>query len=162
MAGERRRRWDSVPHPKVTRVYLKGIGHVRVHQHRTVRGRVKTITAKREAGRWYVMLSCDNVPAEPLEPTGSVAGIDLGVVSLLTTDRGDRVTNPRHFAADAGRLATAQRELTGKERGGSRRRKAVAKVAGLHGKVRRQRLDHMHKIALALVRSHDLIVHRRS
>jgi putative transposase len=24
-------RWDSVPHPKVTRVYLQGIGHVRVH-----------------------------------------------------------------------------------------------------------------------------------
>ena len=47
-------RWDSVPHPKVTRVYLKDIGHVRVHQHRAVRGRVKTITAKREggAGTW--------------------------------------------------------------------------------------------------------------
>jgi putative transposase len=45
-------RWDSVPHPTVTRVYLQGIGHVRVHQHRPVQGRVKTITAKREAGRW--------------------------------------------------------------------------------------------------------------
>jgi putative transposase len=36
-------RWDSVPHPTVTRVYLKGIGHVRVHQHRTVKGVVRTI-----------------------------------------------------------------------------------------------------------------------
>ncbi|MDX6343692.1 MAG: putative transposase, partial [Trebonia sp.] len=35
----------------------------------------------------------------------------------------------------------------------------VAKVAGLHGKVRRQRLDHAHNTALALVRDHDLIVH---
>jgi len=26
-------RWDSVPHPEVTRVYLQGIGHLRVHQH---------------------------------------------------------------------------------------------------------------------------------
>ena len=41
-------RWDSVPHPKITRVYLKGIGHIRVHQHRTVKGQIKTITAKRE------------------------------------------------------------------------------------------------------------------
>src|SRR6202012_1857010 len=41
-------RWDSVPHPKVTRIYLAGIGHVRVHQHRAVKGRIKTITAKRE------------------------------------------------------------------------------------------------------------------
>jgi hypothetical protein len=50
-------RWDSVPHPKVTRVYLAGVGHVRVHQHRAVKGRVKTITAKREGGYWYVVLS---------------------------------------------------------------------------------------------------------
>ena len=36
---------------------------------------------------------------------------------------------------------------------------AAAKVAELHGKVRRQRLDHAHKTALALVRDHDVIVH---
>jgi putative transposase len=45
-------RWDSVPHPKVTRVYLLGVGHVRVHQHRAVEGRIKTISAKREGRRW--------------------------------------------------------------------------------------------------------------
>ena len=49
-------KWDSVPHPAVTRVYLMGIGHVRVHQHRAVNGRVKTITIKREGKRWYVDL----------------------------------------------------------------------------------------------------------
>ncbi|MFF0049035.1 RNA-guided endonuclease InsQ/TnpB family protein [Streptomyces sp. NPDC005498] len=37
--------------------------------------------------------------------------------------------------------------------------RAVEKVAALHGKVRRQRLDHAHKTALALVREHDFIAH---
>jgi putative transposase len=152
-------RWDSVPHPKVTRVYLKGIGHVRVHQHRPVKGRIKTITAKREDGRWYVMLSCDDVPAEPLEPTGMPVGVDMGVASFLTTSEGRHVPNPRHLAATAGRLAAAQRDLARKKRDSNRRRKAAAKVAGLHGKVRRQRLDHAHNTALALVRAYDLIVH---
>jgi putative transposase len=152
-------RWDSVPHPKVTRVYLKGIGHVRVHQHRAVKGHVKTITAKREGGRWYVMLSCDDVPAEPLAPAGAPVGVDLGVASFLTTSDGTHVANPRHLAATADRLAAAQRDLACKKRGSSRRRKAAIKVAGLHGKVRRQRLDHAHQTALALVRDHDLIVH---
>ena len=32
-------------------------------------------------------------------------------------------------------------------------------MAALYGKVRRQRLDHAHKTALALVRDHDVIVH---
>ena len=152
-------RWDSVPHPRATRVYLVGIGHVRVHQHRPVNGRVKTVTAKREGDRWYVILSCDDVPAKPLEPTGSAVGIDLGVASFATTSTGAHVPNPRHLAATAGRLATAQRILARKERGSKRRKKAAVKVATLHGKVRRQRLDHAHKTALALVRGHDLIVH---
>ncbi len=38
-------------------------------------------------------------------------------------------------------------------------RRAVEKVAHLHGKVRRQRLDHAHKTALDLVRTHDVIAH---
>jgi putative transposase len=152
-------RWDSVPHPTVTRVYLAGIGHIRVHQHQAVKGRIKTITAKREGGRWYVMLSCDDVPAEPLDPTGTAAGIDLGVASFLTTSTGVHVPNPRHLAATAGRLAAAHRDLARKKRGSGRRKKAVAKVARLHGKVRRQRLDHAHKTALALVRDYDVIVH---
>lgn len=150
-------RWDSVPHPKITRVYLKGIGHVRVHQHRPVKGRVKTITIKREGSRWYVMLSCDDVPAEPLAPANSAAGIDLGVASFLATSDSLHVPNPRYHAATAGRLAVAQRDLARKKRGSTRRKKAVAKVAGLHGKVRRQRLDHAHKTALVLVREYDLI-----
>jgi putative transposase len=152
-------RWDSVPHPKVTRVYLAGVGHVRVHQHRAVRGRVKPITAKREAGRWFVVLSCDDVPAELLEPTGSAAGVDMGVASFLTTSDRTHAPNPRHLAATAGRLAAAQRDLARKKRGSTRRKKAAAKVARLHGKVRRQRLDHAHTTALTLVREYDLIVH---
>lgn len=151
--------WDSVPHPTVTRVKLQGVGHVRVHQHRTVQGTVKTITVKCEAGRWYVVLSCDGVPAESLEPTGAVIGIDVGVVSFLTASDGKHVPNPRPLAAVTDRLAEAQRSLARKKRGSNRRRKAVRKVAALHGKVRRTRLDHAHKTALNLVRDHDVIVH---
>lgn len=152
-------RWDSVPHPTVTRVYLQGIGHVRVHQHRAVRGRVKTITLKREGNRWYVILACDDVPAEPLPATGAVTGIDMGVASFLTTSEGVHVPNPRPLAAAADRLAKAQQSLALKKRGSNRRRKAVRKVARLHRKVRRTRLDHTHKVALRLVQDHDVIVH---
>jgi putative transposase len=59
----------------------------------------------------------------------------------------------------AGVRARDHRKLARKKRGSSRRRKAAAKVVDLHAKVRRQRLDHAHNTALALVRAHDLIVH---
>lgn len=153
-------RWDSQPeHPTATYVRLQGVGHVRVHQHRPVKGRVKTIAVKREGSRWYVVLSCDDVPAETLPATGAVVGIDMGVASLVTTSDDEHVANPRHLAATADRLADAQRDLARRKRGSKRRRKAVARVAALHAKVRRQRLDHAHKTANALVASYDVIVH---
>jgi putative transposase len=151
-------RWDSQPdHPTQTPVRLQGIGQVKVHRHRPVRGTVKTISVKREGRRWYVVLSCQDVPAAPLPPTGAVVGVDLGVASFLTTSAGRHVDNPRYFRKAADRLARAQRALARKKRGSARRRKAVARVAALHGKVRRQRLDFAHKTALTLVREHDLI-----
>ena len=152
-------RWDSRPHDQATRVYLLGVGHVRVHQHRPVKGCVKTVTVKREGKRWYVILCCDDVPAEPLPQMGAVVGIDMGIASFLTTSDGAHVPNPRLLAVTAERLAAAQRNLARKKRGSKRRSKAVAKVAALHGKVRRSRLDHAHKTALGIVRDHDVIVH---
>jgi putative transposase len=152
-------KWDSGPHETQTRVYLLGIGHVRVHQHRAIRGKVKTISVKREGSRWYVVLACDDVPAEILPATGAIVGMDMGVASLVTMSDGAQLANPRHMAATADRLAMAQRDLARKKRGSKRRRKAVARIATLHAKVRRQRLDGAHKAALMLVRSYDLIVH---
>nr|WP_240196975.1 hypothetical protein [Nonomuraea lactucae] len=105
-------RWDCQPeHPAATFVRLQGIGHVRVHQHRRVLGTVKTISVKREGSRWFVVLSCEDVPAETLPATGAAVGLDMGVASLVTTSDGAHVANPRHLAATADRLAAAQRDL---------------------------------------------------
>ena len=148
-----------MPHPTVTRVYLLGIGNVGVHQHRAVRGTVKMVSVKREGSRWYVILACDDVAARPLPATGATVGIDMGVVSFLTTSDGKHVPNPRPLAVAAARLTATQQSLARKKRGSDRRRRAAARVAALHAKVRRYRLDHAHKTALALVREHDVIVH---
>ncbi|WP_308164171.1 RNA-guided endonuclease InsQ/TnpB family protein [Nonomuraea sediminis] len=153
-------RWDSQPHHlSATFVRLQGVGQVRVHRHRRVLGSVKTISVKREGSRWFVVLSCDEVPARPLPATGAVVGVDMGVAWLVTTSDGRHVANPRHLAATADRLAAAQQDLARRKRGSRRRRKAVARIAALYAKVRRQRLDGAHKAALALIRDYDVIVH---
>ncbi len=146
-------------HPEQRRVYLQGIGHVKVHAYRPVQGTVKTLSVKREGRRWFLILSCDGVPAVPLPPAGAVVGLDLGVASLLTTSDGRQVANPRWLAASAAKLARAQQRLARCQPGSKRRGKAKARVAALHAKVRRQRRDHAHKTALELVRRYDLLVH---
>ncbi|MFF3892048.1 RNA-guided endonuclease InsQ/TnpB family protein [Streptomyces sp. NPDC001812] len=158
-------RWDSTPHDAQTRVRLQGVGHVRVHQHRPVKGRVKTISIKREGRRWYVVLSCDQVPAESLPATGSIIGIDMGVEHFLTTSDGVHIASPRFLGAVADDLAEAQRHLARFPQRTRRRTKkhraAARRVARIHAKIRRQRLDHAYKTALALVGDHDVIAHER-
>ncbi|QQN77484.1 RNA-guided endonuclease InsQ/TnpB family protein [Streptomyces sp. XC 2026] len=152
-------RWDSTPHDPVTRVRLQGVGHVKVHQHRPVVGKVKTISVKREGRRWYVVLTADQAPPEPLPPTGDVVGIDMGIANFLADSNGEFVANPRHGQRAAAKLEAAQQALSRCKRGSKRRRKAVETVARLHRKVRCQRLDHAHKTTLDLVRGNDFIAH---
>ncbi|MEU4149999.1 transposase [Streptomyces sp. NPDC026659] len=157
-------RWDSTPHDPVTRVRLQGVGHVKVNQHRPVVGKVKTVSVKREGRKWYVVLTAEQAQPAPLPATGSVVGIDMGIASFLTTSNGEHVENPRHARKAAAKLEAAQQKLSrfGRVRRDKRTKnhqRAVQKVADLHRKVRRQRLDHAHKTALGLVRDHDLIAH---
>ncbi|WP_406439614.1 transposase [Streptomyces sp. NBC_01613] len=157
-------RWDSTPHDPVTRVRLQGVGHVKVNQHRPVVGKVKTVSVKREGRRWYVVITAEQPRPEPLPKTGSVVGIDLGIASFLTTSNGVHVANPRHARKAAAKLEAAQQALSRFPRRKAKNRtnnhqRAVERVAALHGKVRRQRLDHAHKTAHALVAEHDFIAH---
>ncbi|MET7493101.1 transposase [Streptomyces sp900116325] len=157
-------RWDSTPHDLVTRVRFQGVGHVKVHQHRAVIGRVKTVSVKREGRKWFVVLTAEQERPEPLPATGSSVGIDLGIANFLADSNGGFVPNPRHGRTNAAKLEAAQQTLSKfprvrRDKRSANHRRAVEKVAKLHGKVRRQRLDHAHKTALALVREHGFIAH---
>lgn len=160
-------RWDSVEwskdgngcrwKPDMGRVYLRGIGHVKVRAHRAVQGRVKTIALKREGRRWFVVLSCDDVPVNPLPATGRRIGVDVGVARFATTSDGEVIPNPRFTRESADELASAQQALTRKRRGSSNRRRAGAKVGEIHRRIRNRRSDFHHKTARALVNECDVI-----
>jgi len=160
-------RWDSVEWPSdgdgcrwkpdMGRVYLQGVGHVKVHAHRPVQGRVKTISAKREGRRWYVVLSCDDVPARPIPATGREVGLDVGVARFATTSDGEVIASPRYTRKSADEMAAAQQSLSRKQRGSANRKRARAKVAEVHRRVRNRRADFHHKTARALVRECDVI-----
>jgi putative transposase len=161
-------RFDSVEWPKdgdgarwlpeQRRVYLQGIGQVKVDLHREVAGRVKTIQIKRQGRRWMLVLSCDDVPANPLSVTGRQIGVDVGVVSFATTSDGEGVDNPRWARVSAERLAAAQRRLQRARRGGRNRAAKRETVAARHRKIANQRKDFHHKQARELAARYDLIV----
>jgi putative transposase len=161
-------RFDSVEWPKdgdgcrwqpdIRRVYLKGIGQVKVTVHRPVEGRVKTIQVRREGRRWMLILSCDQVPSEPLEPTRAAVGVDVGIASFATTSDGQHLPNPRFGRVAAARLAAAHQVLTRKQRRSNNRRRAKETVAARHRKLANQRRNFHHHLARTLVVRFDLLV----
>jgi putative transposase len=161
-----RTRWDSITFPrygdgcklKGDRLYIQGVGAVKVKLHRPLGGSVKTATIKRSCGKWYVVLTCD-VEAQPLPATGQDVGIDLGLIDFLITDAGASVPNPRPLRKAQARLTRAQQALSRKKRGSHRRAKQRFRVARQHQRVANVRRDFHHKTALTLVRTNDVIYH---
>jgi putative transposase len=144
--------------PDTSCVYLQGVGDVKVTVHRHVEGRVKTIQVRRQGRRWFLILSCDDVPARPLGPTGAVTGVDVGVASFAVTSEAAHIDNPRWARAGQARLEAAQQRLARKKRGSNNRRAARETVAARHHKIGERRRDFHHKTARALVTGYDVIV----
>jgi putative transposase len=161
-------RFDSVEWPKdgdgarwlpeQRRVYLQGAGQVKVHVHRRVDGRVKTIQIKRQGRRWVLVLSCDNVPINPLPATGTQAGVDIGIAALATLSDGTTVDNPRWARQAADALQAAQQRLQWAKRGSNNWVARRETVAARHRRIANRRRDFHHKQARLLAARFDLLV----
>ncbi len=143
------RRFDSFCYPQYkgsvgNHVYLPKIGNIRLRLHRPLEGTVKTL------------IVCE-VEVKPLPATGNIVGIDLGITHFLITSDGEFVNNPRHLQKTLKKLRRAQRSFARKKWGSNRRAKQRERIAKLHRKVKRQRLDFHHKTARKLVNENDAI-----
>jgi putative transposase len=128
-----RRRFDSYPFPRYgdgcrltgTRLYLHGVGHLKVKRHRPVDGRLKTITVKRECGKWYACFSVE-VVGNPLPAIDTSTGVDVGVTAFATLADGTERAHPRYYKRAQATLRLAQRRIARTKRGG----KIAAKPCG--------------------------------
>jgi IS605 OrfB family transposase len=136
---------------------LSKIGRIRLRLHRPLHGTPKTVTIRREADGWYACISCAEVPIALLPSTGRETGINVGLKVFLITADGEVVENPRHYRTAERRLARAQRRVSRRKQGNTRRRKAVALLKRRDQRVQRQRRDFHHKTVLALLRQHDVV-----
>jgi putative transposase len=144
-----------------TRLYVAKVGQVRVRWSRELPSAPSSVTVIREPdGRYYASFVVER-NLTPLPPVSRTAGIDLGLVSFATIAASDgtveTLANPRHLRVAERRLAIAQRQLSGKRKGSKNRAKARLRVAVAHRRVRDQRADHLHKLALRLIRENQTI-----
>jgi putative transposase len=136
------------------RLKVTGIGRIAVRWHRPVKGEIKTLRIRRQAGSWYASFNCDAKP-EFLPSTGAEVGIDVGIASLLTTSDGERIENPTWYRSEQARLRILQRRVARRKLGGANRRKAVRAVQHHHLHVANRRTDFLKKLVYKLVSRYD-------
>jgi putative transposase len=141
------------------RLYLQGVGDLKLKWHRPLPSdaQIKTITAKREAGHWYVCFSVELPEPEPLPVRDLAVGLDVGLTTFGVLSDGTEIANPRHFRAAERRLRIAQRKLARRNTRSRRRQKARQELARVHAHVANQWRDFHHKTAHMLVREYGLI-----
>jgi putative transposase len=159
-----RRRFDSYTFPSYgdgcklvdSRLYLQGVGHLKVTLHRPVDGTIKTVTVKRECGKWYVCLSVEYT-APSLPKCDAHTGIDVGLTAFATLADGTEIPNPRYAKNAQAKVRIAQRRVARRKKGGNNRRKAVRLLQKAHAHVKNQRADFHHKTARSLVNTYGVI-----
>jgi putative transposase len=144
-----------------TRLYLAKVGRVRVRWSRELPSVPSSVTIIRDPdGRYYASFVVEREQS-PLRAVPRTAGIDLGLVWFATIAASDgtieNIANPRLLRTAERRLARAQRQLSRKQKGSKNRAKARVRVAVVHRRVRDQRADHHHKLALRLIRENQAI-----
>lgn len=138
-----------------SRLYMKGVGRVRMNLHRSLPSKPISCLVKRDSGGWTVSLVCE-IPVSALPTTGAAVGIDLGITAFLATS-GDIV--PGCHAARRAQAETRrrQRALARCKRGSNNRRKAKSLLRNSLAKVGRTRATFAHQVAARLIRENDLI-----
>jgi putative transposase len=138
------------------KLYVQGVGEIKVKLHRPVAGRIKTVTVKREAGHWYACFSVEVAEAGESRLYKDI-GIDVGLTSFAVLSDGTIIDNPRWYRRAHATLRLAGRRVARRKRGSHGRRKAVRLLQQAHARIRHQRRDFQHKLARRLIETSSVI-----
>lgn len=144
---------------------LSGIGLIPVVFHRPIPAgfKVKTATIKRHADGWYVSLTLEekSVPdkaGEEIHPTEENSiGIDLGLERFLTKDDGSFIEIPQFLRKSSDKLTHLQQKRDKHYVGSYPRRRLNKKIAKLHQRIKRQRLQFHFEQAILLLKDTDVV-----
>ncbi len=160
------RRYDSITFPSYGdgcrlldngKLRIQGAGHIKVKLHRPIEGEIKTVTIKRQAGRWFAIFSVER-EAHPLPVSVAEVGIDVGLSAFAVLSNGAEIENPRYYRNAQARLRRCHRKVARrKNKRSNRRRKAIVLLQRADAHVANQRRDFHQKESRKIVNAFGLI-----
>lgn len=140
------------------KIKLPKLKWVKAKLHREFIGIIKSATISQvPSGKYYVSVFVEEEHI-PLDSTGSVIGIDLGIKDLLITSDGEKFDNIRTTYKYEKKLAKEQRKLSHKIKGSNNYNKQRIKVARVYEKIHNIRINNLHKISHKLISENQVIV----
>lgn len=138
---------------------LSKIGLLKIKLHRPINGKIKTLTIRRTStGKWFACFSCVDVPNQVLQPSNSVVGIDLGLITFAMLSDGKKIDNPRFFQSEQKLLKRAQQQLSKAKKGSPKHKKHKKVVARVHERISNKRSNFAHQLSHKLINKYGTIV----
>jgi putative transposase len=160
-----RARYDSfafsLPVCRERSIKIPNVGDIRARGGRSITGREKLCTIKRDGNRWTASVVCDIGPAPEKVTVSTAVGIDVGLTTLATLSNGVEIENPRWTRKHERRIADAGRVLARKQKRSNNRTRARQALRRAHQCAANARLNYIHHVSKWLISTFDLIVHEK-
>jgi putative transposase len=147
--------FDIAPTTHGHRLYLSGIGTVRIFIHRPMQGRVNRLSIKHNCAEWYAIFLIEQRDIFKREvdsiPDDRIRGLDVGLEKFITLDNSRSEEYPKFMRRSEEKLKFLQRHLSRKLKGSRRWRELAFKVARLHLHIKRQREDYQNELVSTLL-----------
>ena len=158
-------------HVKDKAVQLPRLGLIRLKEPSAVNGRILSATVRREANRWFVSLAVEMEMPEPQPVQGEAVGVDVGLNCFAACSDGHKEYAPKplnkhlnrlkRYQCRVNRKIEAAKKAGGKTKGwpaSNNLRKASARVAKIHCRIRNIRQDFLHKFSTSLAKTKSEIM----
>ncbi len=141
-----------------SRIYLPKLGWMHYRASRKIKGIPKNVTVSKNAGKWYVSIQTERIVAEPVHPSQSAVGIDLGVVNFATLSDGTVIKPVNSYKQHRRKISRLKRKLARCRKFSSNWHKLDNKIGKLYEKMSNIRRDFLHKTSTTISKNHAVVV----
>lgn len=141
-----------------SRIKFPKLGWIRYRKSRDILGKAKNVTVSYVAGKWHASIQTEREIEQPVHPSTSIVGIDLGVTLFAALSDGTLFKPVNALRKSAEKMAKYQGSLSRKTKFSQNWKKQKAKITRLHQRVAYARNDFLHKTSTLISKNHAMIV----
>lgn len=154
--------WKADSNGENGHLEISNLGRIQMRGKARSWGTPTTCTIVWKNNKWYasITVKCD---IQRQTGTGAV-GIDIGTLTAVAFDNGDKIDNPRFLALAQADIRKASKQMRRKRKPEKRKskasrrwKKASCKVSKLQNKVANRRQDWVHQVAAQITRANSLV-----